>query len=238
MLPHTALLRRTARVGLALTLATLATLAAPAAARAELPPLIPRDLLFGNPERAAPQLSPDGKRLAWLAPDAGGILQVWVQTLGKDDARAVTADAKRPVRMYFWAEDDKTLLYQQDQGGDENFHVYAVNLDDGNVRDLTPWQGVRAEVVSLSDKLPTQILVTLNLRSREIFDVYRVDLVTGAVTFDTENPGDVAGWIADAKLVVRGAQAIMPDGGFELRVRDGQTVNCSNKLTAGAQDYQ
>src|SRR5262245_32060923 len=81
---------------------------------AELPPLIPRDVLFGNPEKAAPQLSPDGKRMAWLAPDKKNVLQVWVKTIGKDDDKIVTADKKRGIRQYFWAPDNRTLLYLQD----------------------------------------------------------------------------------------------------------------------------
>ncbi|HYL60295.1 MAG TPA: hypothetical protein VEU51_15610, partial [Candidatus Acidoferrales bacterium] len=106
----------------------------PASVNAELPPLIPRDLLAGNPERANPHISPDGKSLAWLAPDSRGVLQVWVQTPGKA-ARAVTADKSRGISNYGWAYDSKTIIYGQDSGGDENFHVFAVDLDSGNVRD-------------------------------------------------------------------------------------------------------
>src|SRR6185503_7561351 len=89
-------------------------LAAASAAKAELPPLIARDLLFSNPDKTLPQISPDGKRLAWLAPDKNNVLQVWVKSLDKDDAKIVTADKKRGIRMYHWAYDDKTLLYLQD----------------------------------------------------------------------------------------------------------------------------
>src|SRR5262245_8217300 len=77
----------------------------------ELPPLIPRDLLFGNPEKTSPALSPDGKRLAWLAPDTNNVLQVWVQTIGQEDGKIVTADKKRGIRQYNWAKDNRTLLY-------------------------------------------------------------------------------------------------------------------------------
>src|SRR5262245_27490651 len=129
--------------GLALALA-LTSLAPPAAA--EPPPLIPREVLFGNPDRTSPRLSPDGKKPAWLAPDKKDVLQVWVRTLGKNDERVVTADKKRGIRGYAWAQNGD-LLYQQDVDGDENFHVYGVNLEGGAVRDYTPWQGVRASVL-------------------------------------------------------------------------------------------
>ncbi|MGO8968913.1 MAG: S9 family peptidase [Myxococcaceae bacterium] len=196
--------------------------AAPApAAKASAPPaLIPRDTLFGNPERAKPDLSPDGKRLAWLAPDKKDVLQVWVKTVGKDDDAVVTADKKRGIRQYFWAEDSNTVLYLQDSDGDENYHVYAVDLTAKSVRDLTPFQGIRASLVATSYKLPGRILVNMNLRNRQLFDVYRVELKTGALELDTTNPGDVADWAATDDLFVKGAQASLPDGSTELRVRD------------------
>jgi len=188
--------------------------------QAELPPLISRDILFGNPERTSPRLSPDGKRLAWLAPDTNDVLQVWVKTIGKDDDRIVTADKKRGIRMYLWAEDDRTLLYLQDSDGDENFHVYGADLVSGNVRDFTPIQGVRASIVAKEAKFPNELLVSLNARSREVFDMHRLNLQTGALLLDTENPGDVSDWLADGKLHVRAAQITTPDGGTEIRVRD------------------
>ena len=130
--------------GILTTLLLASSFAVAAPASAEPPPLISRDVLFGNPERANPQLSPDGKKLAWIAPDKKNVLQVWVRTVGKNDDKIVTADKKRGIRQYFWAEDAHTLLYMQDTDGDENFHVYGVDLTAGNVRDYTALQGVRA----------------------------------------------------------------------------------------------
>ena len=197
---------------------TLTTSARPALA--QLPPLIPRDTLLGNPERANPHIAPDGKRLAWLAPDERGILQVWVETIGQHDARVVTADKSRGIQSYGWAFDSKTILYAQDAAGDENFHVFGVDLDSLNVRDLTPWNGVRAEFVAASPKFPERALVALNLRDRKLMDVHRIDLRTGAVELDTKNPGGVARWLADDDMIVRAATITMADGGTELRIRD------------------
>jgi len=200
---------------------SLALLVAPLAlARAELPPLIPRDVLFGNPERASPALSPDGKRLAWVAPDEKGVLQVWVKTLGQEDGKKVTADQKRGIRRFLWAEDDRTLLYLQDADGDENWHLHGVDLPTGNVRDFTPFQGVQAAPLEVSPEVRGRILVTLNLRDRKLFDVHEVDLQSGAVKLVAENPGDVADWLADDRLRVRAAGAQLPDGGREVRVRE------------------
>src|ERR1700738_3684247 len=103
-----------------------------------LPPLIPRDVLFGNPEKAAPWLSPDGTRIAYLAPH-DGTLAVWVRTIGEEDARIVASDPQRPIRNSFWAPDGTVVLCPQDAGGDENFHLFAADPD-GSVPavDLTP----------------------------------------------------------------------------------------------------
>jgi dipeptidyl aminopeptidase/acylaminoacyl peptidase len=189
-------------------------------AYAEMPPLISREILFGNPEKLSPQISPDGKRLAWLAPDAKNVLQVWIKTVGKDDDKVVTADKKRGIRSYQWAKNSTTLIYLQDADGDENWHVYGVDLDSGNVRDYTPFQGVRADIVATNIKFPDEILVQMNLSDRRLFDVHRLNLMTGAVVLDTENPGDVSDWAADDNLQIRAAQIQTPDGGTEIRTRE------------------
>jgi dipeptidyl aminopeptidase/acylaminoacyl peptidase len=205
--------RLTALFVVALAVAGVAT------ARAELPPIISRDLLFGNPERIEPKVSPDGRRLAWIAPDKSNVLQVWVKTIGQEDGRAVTADKRRGIRRYVWAYDDRTIIYQQDSDGDENFHLFGVDLTSGNIRDLTPFQGVRAELADVNPRFPSSVLCTLNLRDRKLMDVYKIDLRTGAIALDTQNPGDVGGWATDDNQIVRGASVTLPDGGTELRVR-------------------
>src|SRR4028118_104593 len=169
----------------------------------QLPALIPRDVLFGNPERTSPQLSPDGKYLAYLAPDEKDVLQVWLRTVGQQDDRILTADKKRGIQLYFWTFDGNQLIYLQDADGDENFHFYSVNIKSNIVRDLTPFQGVKAELVDCDPNFPDRILVGLNLDEREKFDVYRINLKNGAVEFDTENPGNGVGWIADQKFQIR-----------------------------------
>ena len=206
--------------GILSTLLLASSFAAAAPAAAEPPPLIPRDVLFGNPERTNPRLSPDGKRLAWLAADKKNVLQVWVKTIGGSDDRMVTADKKRGIRNFMWAEDGRTLLYSQDADGDENWHIYGADLTSHVVRDYTPFQGVQARIEDTNPRFPDTVLFGLNLRNPALHDVYRCDLKTGAITVDTENPGDVAGWVTDADMVVRGAQVALPDGGTELRVRD------------------
>jgi dipeptidyl aminopeptidase/acylaminoacyl peptidase len=174
---------------IALTLA--AALLVSASAFAELPPLIPRDVLFGNPEKAAPQISPDGKHLAYLAPDAKNVLQVWIRTVGKNDDRAVTEDPKRGIRQYYWAYDNKHLLYLQDADGNEDYHLYATDIVANKTRELTPHKGVRVQGVELSEDHPNTILAGMNKRNKAVFDMHRIDLTKGEEKLDTENPGNI-----------------------------------------------
>ncbi|WP_027255497.1 S9 family peptidase [Planktothrix agardhii] len=186
----------------------------------ELPPLIPRELLFGNPERTSPRLSPDGKYLAYIAPDEKNILQVWLKTVGQEETRALTRDPKRGIRLFFWTYDPDQLIYVQDSDGDENWHLYLVNVQTQVVRDLTPFQGVNSNVVNLDHKFPDQILVGMNLRDPQVFDVYQVNLKNGAVDFHTENPGNIVSWTADAEFNIRAASSSTDDGGFDLLYRE------------------
>src|ERR1043166_1398177 len=136
--------------------------------------LIPRKVLFGNPDRASARSSPDGKQLSFLAP-VDGVLNVWVAPIDKpDDAKPVTQDKKRGIRSYNWAFTSQHLLYIQDKGGDENWHVYGVDLKSGETKDLTPIKGVNARIEGVSAKFPEEILIGLNDRDPKLHDVHRV----------------------------------------------------------------
>ncbi|HEY3661843.1 MAG TPA: S9 family peptidase [Chthoniobacterales bacterium] len=190
-------------------------------ALAELPPLIPRKTLFGNPERSHPEISPDGKQLAWLAPDQNGVVNVWVGSESGNDAKAVTNETHRPIQWYAWAGNAQHILYLQDNAGDEVDHLFSADLTTGNVRDLTPFRGVRAQNVLTDLQHPRFVLVALNLRDRQAFDMYRIDLETGAVTLEATNPGDVLTWSTDNDFVIRAATAFDGKSGNSIvRVRD------------------
>jgi dipeptidyl aminopeptidase/acylaminoacyl peptidase len=184
--------------------------------------LIPREILFGNPERTSPRISPDGTRLAYLAPDSKGVLNVWVRTIGRTDDEVVTSDKKRGIRVFQWQFDSQHVLYVQDRDGDENWHLYQTDLKTKMTRDLTPFEGIQAQVAEYFQQFPDTMLVAMNIRDRRFHDVYRIDLKTGAVEMEAENPGDVAGWTADNRLRERVAQATTPDGGTIIRVRDDE----------------
>ncbi len=183
-------------------------------------PLIPREVLFGNPEKANPRLSPDGERLAHLAPK-DGVLNVWVGPVG-GEAEPVTEDSGRGIRVFFWAEDNKHIVYLQDAGGDENWRIHAVDPSTEEDRDLTPFDDVQAQILDASPDFPDTLLVALNKESPELHDVYKLTLSTGELELVAKNPGNVVGWVPDADFEVRAAMAATPDGGFDLLFREAE----------------
>jgi len=200
-------------------------------------PLIDRSVLFGNPERASPQLSPDGTHIAFLAP-RDGVLNIWVAPADKPDkAEAVTNDTNRGVRQFFWAYNNTHLIYLQDKGGDENWRVYSVNFADKSEKDLTPFDDVRAEIQEVSHHFPNEIMVGMNNRNPQFHDLHRINIVTGDSTLVLQND-KYSGFVTDDKYVTRFATRFSSDGGTEwLRVLpDGQvepwdTVPMEDTLT-------
>ena len=195
----------------------LAAQAAPSAAdRIAGTELIARDALFGNPERANVQISPDGKYLSWVAA-VDGVLNVWVAPADNpSQARAVTQDKARGIRSYFWSYHPDTLLYLRDSGGDEDFHLYAVDLKTGQAKDLTPFPKTTAQVAGVSPKHPGTILVGMNDRDAQWHDIYKVDLASGNRTLLEKNDAQIAGYIADADYTLKYAQRSRPDGGADV----------------------
>ncbi len=201
--------------------------------------LIPRAELFGNPERVSPHLSPDGTTLAWIAP-RDGVLNVWAAPVGAagvewDAATVVTDDTDRGIRAYAWARDGRHLLYVQDTGGDENWRLYDVDMQTLARRDLTPFEGIQARIIATRKSHRNEVLVGLNRDNPQLHDVYRLDLTTGELTKLIENPG-YADWLADQDMVVRGAVAPMPDGSYEVLVRDDADSDWRTVLRIPADD--
>jgi dipeptidyl aminopeptidase/acylaminoacyl peptidase len=207
---------RPVRSGFALALVTLVPPASHAAA--QLPPIIPIQHFFDSPEVASAQISPDGRWLAYLKPYHNK-LNVFVRELGSGAERRMTADTTRPIREYHWSADGKRVLYLQDRGGNENFHIFAIPVnapDPDKARDLTPYDSARAFVADIPRDLPDRIFIALNRRDPTAFDAYWLDLDSGALTLVEKNPGRFGAYLLDRQHVVRAAVAQGPAGENEI----------------------
>jgi dipeptidyl aminopeptidase/acylaminoacyl peptidase len=183
--------------------------------------LIPRRILFGNPDKGSPEIAPDGGRLAHLAP-VDDVLNVWVGDLEGDGARPVTSDTDRGIRSYRWAENGRHLIYLQDSGGDENWRVHIVDPETGEDRDATPFEGVQARVLGVSRRRPGHVLLGLNKDNPELHDAYLLELETGRLDRVAENPGYVD-WLVDNDLRPRGGIRMREDSSAGLEL-DSATV--------------
>jgi dipeptidyl aminopeptidase/acylaminoacyl peptidase len=200
------------------------------ARRTSLPPLIDRELFFGDPEISGAQISPDGKFIAFIKPFKG-TRNIWVKRADApfDSAKPVTADATRPIPAYFWSRDGKYILFVQDKAGDENYLVYAVNpaespapgQDVPPARNLTDLKGVRAGIAEVPRDEPDVLYVVLNDRDKAWHDLYRVRISTGERTLVRQNTERIVDWTFDLKGQLRLATRKADNGDTEvLRVDD------------------
>lgn len=190
-----------------------------------LPPLIDRELFFGNPEIAGAQLSPDGKYLAFLKPWKD-TRNVWVKKVDEpfSSARLLTTETKRPVGGYLWSRDAKYVLYVKDKDGDENFNVYAVDpgapaasgSEAPASRDLTGLKGVRIQLYSVPKHDPDTIYIGLNDRDKAWHDLYKLKISTGERTLIRQNTEKIAGWFFDESGQLRLAERVADNGDQEL----------------------
>jgi dipeptidyl aminopeptidase/acylaminoacyl peptidase len=161
------------------------------------PPLIPRQILFGQPERTNPQISPDGKLLAYLTPDANSVVQIWVRTLGTQDDRQLTAEKTHSIWHYTWTYSPNKLLFAQDFRGDENWQIYLLDAASGAIKNLTPYQGVQSRLVAVDPLHPDELIVAMNLRNRRFHDAYRLNIETGETLMVSRNGGLQVWWTPD-----------------------------------------
>src|SRR5256886_12702585 len=187
----------------ALVMGALEIVALPTASAADEAPISVRDF-FGNPERGYFRISPDGKTLAFMQPYERR-MNIYVQPLAGGEPVRLTSETARDIADHFWKGPDR-LVYVKDFGGDENFHVVAVNKEGSGTRDLTPFDGVRAEIIDQLRDFPDELLIGLNKRNKEVFDAYRLDLKTGELLLVAENPGNITSWLTDHASNIRGAQ--------------------------------
>ena len=167
--------------------------------------LIPLEDFFRNPERSQYKLSPNGRYLAYLAPYKDR-KNIFVQEVGQTEVKQLTKVTDRDLSDLFWANDD-LLLYSRDFGGDENYHIFAVPLDQGGEYDLTPYEGIKAQLIDDLEDDPLYIIVGLNRRNPQFFDPYRLNVRTGELSLLAENPGNITAWLTDHKGKLRAATA-------------------------------
>ncbi len=203
----------------ALIAATLLPLALPVHA-AEQDRLIPRKDIFGNPTRTLPAISPDGKNIAYIAP-RDSVLNVFVAP--RDDiaaAKPITADKKRGIRGFFWAQNSKQLIYTQDEGGDENWRIHVVGIATAQDSVISPAGKVQGQVLATSVTKPDEILIGINDRDPQNHDVYRHNLKTGEQKLLFTNEDGYNTFVADDSLALRMAAKQTPGGGLEVFKRD------------------
>ncbi len=198
-------------------------------------PMIPRSALFGNPVRAAGQISPDGKWLSWLAPK-DGVMNIWLAPItNPDGGKPITSSADRPIRQHFWSPDSSGVMYIQDKGGDENFLLYKIDVATGAETTLTPFEKTRVEIIGASTTAKDKLLLGLNNRDPRYHDVHLLDLTTGQLTLVLEN-NSYAGFIADDTLTLRMAMRQNAAGGTDYFRVAGNVVEAEPFETTAMED--
>ncbi|MEN3326475.1 MAG: hypothetical protein V7638_1282 [Acidobacteriota bacterium] len=215
--------RRSVIALLMLSALLIITLAAPV--WAQTPPLIDRELFFGDPEIAGAQISPDGAYIAFIKPFKG-TRNVWVKKTDKPfaNAKPITADTKRPIPTFFWSRDGKYILFVQDKAGDENYNVYAVNPADAPAsgedvpaaHNLTDAKGIRAFIYAVPRSEPDAIYVGLNDRDKAWHDLYKVKISTGERTLIRKNTERITAYFFDLKDQLRLATRSAENGDTEV----------------------
>ena len=160
--------------------------------------MIPLKDFFRNPEMSSFSLSPDGKHISYMKPweEGNRMMNVYVRPIDSNDEVRITDASKRSLYGYFWINDNR-IAYVQDKGGDENIHIYAVDIDGKNNIDLTPFENIQARITDDLEDDPNFMLVALNKRNPQIHDVYRLNVNNGDMDMIAENPGNISGWGTD-----------------------------------------
>ena len=198
------------------------------APKEEQPRIIPMKDFFRNPESAVFELSPDGSHLAFLKPWENR-LNVHVQKIGEEEATRITSATERDIAGYFWANNNR-IAYVQDTAGDENFRFYAVSIDGSDLKELTPFEKVRVELIDGLKNDDEHMLISMNKRDARLYDAYRINIDTGKMNMIAQNPGNIVGWQTDHDGNLR--IAVTSDGvNQSVLYRDTEKVNFQTLIT-------
>jgi dipeptidyl aminopeptidase/acylaminoacyl peptidase len=190
---------------------------------------IPLEDFFKNPEKAGYQISPGGTYFSFTAPYQDR-MNIFVQEIGADSATRLTSDTDRDIMGYFWPNDYQ-ILYLKDQGGDENFRLYGINVDGSNQVCFTPFEGVRTEIIDDMPDFPDLVVIGMNKRNPQVFDPYRLNLKTGEMEMLAENPGNIQQWVFDHDGKLRAATAIVDGINSQLLFRETEKDTFAPVLT-------
>lgn len=187
---------------------------------AQKPEIIPLEDFFKNPERTSYNISPDGKYISFMAPYESR-MNIFVQKTGSDKVTRLTSETKRDIAGYYWANNTR-LLYINDNGGDENFALFGVDVNGKNEKCLTCFENVRTQIIDDLEDQPDFVIVGLNKREPMVFDPYRLNINTGDMVMLAENPGNIQGWMTDHDGKLRVAMAIVDGVNTQLLFRDNE----------------
>jgi len=181
---------------------------------------IPIEDFFKNPEKSSYQISPDGSFYSFMAPYKNR-MNIFIQKIGDSSATQLTFEEARDIAGYFWPNNEQ-IVFLKDEAGDENFHLFGVNIDGSNPIGFTDFEGVRAQII---DDLPDQkdfVVIGLNKRNKQVFDPYRLNLKTGKISMLAENPGNIQGWMFDHDGKLRIATAIVDGVNQSILYRENE----------------
>lgn len=191
--------------------------------------LIPREILFSNPERARPMLSSNGEYITFLGNDETGILNIFIAPIDDLTKTKQLSKSKRNIVQYFWAYDNQHVLYLQDQEGDENHHLYAMNVSDLTVKDLTPFAQTKVLILAVDHKFPREIIIALNINGKEFHDPYKVNIESGKLELLEENKRFLS-YIIDHDYNLRFATLMTQEGEYEIYKREGNEYQLYDKI--------
>ena len=196
---------------------------------AAMPELIPLEDFFKNPERSSYNISPDGKYISFMAPYENR-MNIFVQKAGSEKVTRLTSETDRDISGYYWAN-NKRILFLKDNGGDENFALYGVDMDGKNLKCLTCFENVRTQIIDDLEDQPDEVIIGLNKRNAMLFDPYRLNIKTGEMVMLAENPGNIQGWMTDHEGKLRVALAIVDGVNTQLLYRDTEDQEFKPILT-------
>lgn len=190
---------------------------------------IPLEDFFRNPEKSSYQISPNGEYYSYMAPFENR-MNIFIQKRGAEEATRLTSETDRDIAGYFWPNNEQ-ILYVKDDGGNENYKLFGVNIDGSNPICFTDFENVRTQIIDDLPDIPNEVIIGMNKRSPQVFDPYRLNLENGEMEMLAENPGNIQGWMFDHAGKLRIAFAIVDGVNTSLMYRETEKDEWKDVLT-------